>query len=70
MPYVNTPMGAGEKYTNPGTPPAVTPGQTSGYTAGATVAHVDGNFTGGVGSTSYTLGAVVQLLKLRGAIPM
>lgn len=66
----NTPSAQGEKYTNPGTPPKVTTGQTAGYTAGATACHVEGTFTGGLGSTAYTVGDLVKFLKQNGSIPL
>lgn len=68
---VNTPIpGLGNSQTNPGDRPKVTTGQTSGYTAGTTAAHTDGTFTGGIGTTAYTIGDLVRFLKVNGIIPL
>lgn len=51
------------------TPDLVKKGDTSYSDSGATVVHSAGKFTGGIGSTSYTIGDVVQAMKLAGMLP-
>ena len=43
--------------------------ETTGYTAGtSTAVTIDGTFTGGVGTTAYTIGDIVAALKTLGVI--
>lgn len=47
-----------------GVPQATPTAVTTGYTAGSSTAvTIDGKFSGGVGTTSYTIGDLVAILK-------